>query len=165
MWDILHQQLIRSIENSVNMEDTDVMDAARSTTQNLKGKMKYQVELRMFKNGKIRTVNVPDAKLKGRQKVDNILDLILYHGQNDFQPQQLPSVSMGDVIRYQGKRYLILSRGFRKLKPGEFTSAAPTLEDILPGAKRKQQKPEGQNEPTTTTNTPAVTDTPTDTPA
>lgn len=76
--------------------------------------MTFEVEMNMFQNGVIREVDVPDADLNGKQEHD--LGKIFYYGQNDFQP--LPdkvSVSAGDVIRYQDKRYLILFLGFEDI--------------------------------------------------
>jgi hypothetical protein len=79
---------------------------------------KFEVELNMFMKGKIRVVDVPREKLKGKTLTQQ-LDEIFYFGQNDFQPQKLPSVSAGDIIQYKGNRYIILSLGFKKLRPGQ----------------------------------------------
>lgn len=95
--------------------------------------MKFEVELTMVK--KVRTVSVPRDRFRQKKTLNEKLDLIFYFGQNDFQPQELPSVSMGDVIRFKGDRYLILSLGFRKLKDSEFVLSKPTLQDVLPKTK------------------------------
>lgn len=79
----------------------------------------FAVELNMFKQGMIRAVRVPEGELSLNTQ-DN-LEKIFKYGQNDFQPMKLPSVSMGDVIRYNGKRYLILAIGYRELKEGDIT--------------------------------------------
>jgi hypothetical protein len=79
----------------------------------------FEVELNMFKQGAIRKVEVPEFMLKGDDKEN--LETIYFFGQNDFQPRELPSVSMGDVIRYKEERWLVLGSGFRKLKEGDIT--------------------------------------------
>jgi hypothetical protein len=111
--------------------------------RNLKRKhnqnLMFNVELRAFLKGQLRVVTVPGKDLDRAIGRDQILDLIFKYGQNDFQPQQQPSVSMGDVIRFEGDRYLILSVGFRKLKPGEFVNTQPQLSDVLP-TNRKAKK-------------------------
>ena len=44
---------------------------------------------------------------------DQKLDHIFYYGQNDFQPvMNQRSVSVGDIIRLEGKRYRIDAVGF-----------------------------------------------------
>jgi hypothetical protein len=94
-----------------------------STLPTMEGKMRtvtFEVELNMFAQGAIREVEVPAHEL-GTHNYIGDLDTIFKWGQNDFQPMELPSVSMGDVIRYYGERYLILSVGFRKLKEGDIT--------------------------------------------
>lgn len=77
--------------------------------------MKFEVELWMFQEGQIRTVEVPDDELTGKVKGD--LEAIFKYGQNDFQPLPLPSVSVGDVVRYRGERHLVVSIGFRPVTP------------------------------------------------
>jgi len=83
----------------------------------------FEVELNMFAQGKIRKVEVPWSELRfyDTHAIENNLGIIFKWGQNDFQPQELPSVSMGDVICYDGDRYLVLSVGFRKLGEGDIT--------------------------------------------
>ena len=79
--------------------------------------MIYEVELVTFESGRIRQVTVPDLEVVG-QPQDVVLAKVWYYGQNDFcvlsdQPQQLPSVSMGDVIRLpDGRRMRVLPVGF-----------------------------------------------------
>lgn len=79
--------------------------------------MVFEVEMWMFQKGKIRKVTVPDEELTGTTKD---LDRIYYWGQNDFQPdRKRVSVSAGDVIRFQGQRYLVKFLGYEKLKENE----------------------------------------------
>jgi hypothetical protein len=70
--------------------------------------------------GKIRYVHVPVGEIKGRNYVED-LNVIFKYGQNDIQPKASPSVSMGDVIRLRGERYLVLAFGFKRLKEGDIT--------------------------------------------
>ena len=69
----------------------------------------------MFCQGAIRIVRVPKHEIGNVSYIED-LNAIWYWGQNDHQPQKTPSVSMGDVIRLRGERYLILAMGFRRLK-------------------------------------------------
>lgn len=80
----------------------------------------FEVELNMFAQGRIRKVKVPVSAMTVNSTWYNLAAIFKY-GQNDFQPMELPSVSMGDVIRYKGNRYLILALGYRRLKEGDIT--------------------------------------------
>lgn len=73
--------------------------------------MKIEVEMLAFEDGKIRTVSVPADEAKGADASD-LLDLAFTYGQNDFQPQAIASVSVGDVIRLERKRYRVEPCGF-----------------------------------------------------
>jgi hypothetical protein len=81
--------------------------------------MKFQVEMLAFGNwGEIREVEVPDHLVIN--DTTEMLETVFYYGQNDFQPVQHPSVSMGDVIRMGNDRYLVCHMGFRQLTPVEY---------------------------------------------
>lgn len=73
--------------------------------------MIIQVEMHAFMDGAIRDVDVP---IEGSGvPLDTMLELAFKYGQNDFQPRSgLPSVSVGDIIRYDGKRYAVTPHGF-----------------------------------------------------
>lgn len=75
--------------------------------------MKFIVQLLAFTDTDIREVEVPNdfAELSG----DALLEQIFYFGQNDFQPQQRPSVSVGDVIELDSKYYLVKPMGFKEI--------------------------------------------------
>ena len=47
------------------------------------------------------------------------LSRIFVYGQNDLQPQNMPSVSAGDVIEYKGY-WLISPVGYKELSPEQF---------------------------------------------
>lgn len=78
------------------------------------------------KDNEVRGVEVPDERLEGHINIADdlnvavVLDLVYHYGQNDFQPQKNPSVSMADVIVYNDERYLVCGFGFRKLTQIEF---------------------------------------------
>jgi hypothetical protein len=75
--------------------------------------MIFEVEMRAFgKPGEVRKVNIPDDQITG---TDSDLDLIFYFGQNDFQPQQHPSVSVGDVIRFGKRKVIVAPVGFEDI--------------------------------------------------
>lgn len=76
--------------------------------------MIYEVELRAYGGGAIREVSVPESEMWHSD--EQLLDLIFKYGQNDFQPRQLPSVSVGDVIRLLDKKFLVKSIGFQEIR-------------------------------------------------
>jgi hypothetical protein len=58
----------------------------------------------------VRVVEIPNVTL-----AENLLDEVFKFGQNDFQPQPMPSVSVGDVIRIGDERWLVEPVGFSRL--------------------------------------------------
>jgi hypothetical protein len=80
--------------------------------------MIYEVEMNSFADGRIREVEV-DEQLMAPNDLDQNLEKVFYFGQNDFQPRNLPSVSVGDVIRMNGKRFGVAMFGFKELGPDE----------------------------------------------
>lgn len=73
---------------------------------------RYEVEMWAFESGKIRIVTVPEE-----DSTQQGLSAIFYYGQNDFcldvdYAQRLPSVSVGDIIRYEGARHVVGPIGF-----------------------------------------------------
>ena len=79
--------------------------------------MKVKTHLLAFKEDKIRMVEIPDET-----GVSDILDQTFVYGQNDFQPQRMPSLSVGDVIELKDEYHLIRSVDFRKITSSEFES-------------------------------------------
>lgn len=75
--------------------------------------MIYEVEMNAFGNGQIRKVEIDDEAIEG-MGLTEILELIFKFGQNDVQPQDMPSVSMGDVIRFKHFRYEVSMFGFEE---------------------------------------------------
>jgi hypothetical protein len=79
--------------------------------------MKIEVEMHAFADGAIRTVTLPgDA--------EPTLGRVFELGQNDFctdedRAQGLPSVSVGDIIRFEGKRHVVAPVGFAEV-PADF---------------------------------------------
>jgi hypothetical protein len=53
-----------------------------------------------------------------RPFTDKQLELVFHYGQNEFQPQQKPSVSVGDIIYDADERfrYIVLPFGFMDIK-------------------------------------------------
>jgi hypothetical protein len=75
-------------------------------------------------DGKYRLVTVPDEEFGyclATKDIDPnwfenyILDRVFYWGQNDFQPQQICSVSMGDVVEHEGRYFLCLDIGWEEI--------------------------------------------------
>lgn len=85
---------------------------------------RFMVKMLAFEDGKFptlfdiptRTVEIPN---KPNLTTDQALDLIFQYGQNDFQPQQMRSVSVGDVV-ICGGLWMVGVMGFRKLGLKEF---------------------------------------------
>jgi hypothetical protein len=71
----------------------------------------------------IREVDVPDSEItfavnRGEtreERLQSVLSLVYHYGQNDNQPMPMPSVSMGDVIRYACGLYVVQANGFAEL--------------------------------------------------
>jgi hypothetical protein len=84
-----------------------------------------EVEMRAFGGGKVRTVVIPVAEGVGQTTespfwrdltTEQKLDHTFYYGQNDFQPvANHCSVSVGDIIRLEGKRYRVDAVGFTEI--------------------------------------------------
>ena len=88
--------------------------------------MLVEVELRGFNDyvdSGIRYVDVPDSKIPSANMALNnevalmsALDKVFYYGQNDFQPKQQRSVSVGDVVRLYGQRWTVAMVGWKQAK-------------------------------------------------
>lgn len=63
-----------------------------------------------------RKVTIPGEEVGDPDNIENILDLVFRYGQNEHQPQTVPSVSVGDIIHYQGRRWRIEMVGFQELR-------------------------------------------------
>lgn len=61
--------------------------------------MKINVLMLAFEDPeKIRVVEIPDDEVKLGAVAEALAGLVFHYGQNDFQPQLICSVSVGDVI-------------------------------------------------------------------
>jgi hypothetical protein len=96
-----------------------------------------EVEMVAFdgKDFGIKEVEVPDREAV-RLPEEKLLELIYLYGQNDFEELHarrllpahglvlkrsgnLPSISVGDVIRLDGRRFLVGTMGFKEIGPSE----------------------------------------------
>ena len=68
--------------------------------------------------GTIREVDIPDDKTKG--SLEQVLECIFHYGQNDFQPRECYSVSVGDVAEVDGEYYECAFCGWEKISKEEF---------------------------------------------
>jgi hypothetical protein len=66
----------------------------------------------------VREVEIPDEEAC-RASQDKLFELVFHYGQNDVQPKRTPSVSVGDVIRLDKRRFLVTMKGFHELGEGE----------------------------------------------
>lgn len=80
------------------------------------------------KPGEIRTVVVPNDEWTA--DTDKNLGLVFYYGQNDFQPQNHPSVSVNDVIQIGDGYWVVRPIGFMGFTPEQFSEyvATPRLD-------------------------------------
>jgi len=90
--------------------------------------MKFKVHMLAFcDKGTVREVDVPEEALPTNQPAHVlttvILELIFHYGQNEFQPKNMPSVSVGDVIQggSQKPRYFeVAMAGFKEIPKKKF---------------------------------------------
>lgn len=75
--------------------------------------MKVPVYMTAFVDrGTIREVEIPDID---PGDLHAVMENVFHYGQNDFQPQNKPSVSVGDVAEFQGKLYLCKPVGWQEV--------------------------------------------------
>ena len=89
----------------------------------------------------VRVVDVPNDRLAEATDDEGKLGLVFELGQNDFQPKQHPSVSVGDVIELNGKLWLVKPVGFVTMDEDEFDKyrAIPRRDRSLHAYKFKGQ--------------------------
>lgn len=80
--------------------------------------MIIEVEMHAFANGAIRRVEIPsEDKRLDPTNFDALCGLAFEYGQNDFQRQNMPSVSVGDIIRVPRgdtfRRVAVMPIGFK----------------------------------------------------
>ena len=82
----------------------------------------FKVQMLAFGNpGEIRIVDVPENRfimddyLNNIISLDECLEIIFRHGQNEFQSKPHPSVSVGDVIEFNNKKYKVENFGFSEV--------------------------------------------------
>ena len=85
--------------------------------------MLVKTHLLAFEEDKIRTVEINDG-FQNALSVTAILEEVYHQGQNDFQPQPMPSLSVGDVVDLEETRYkkywLIMLAGWKNLTEEEY---------------------------------------------
>lgn len=68
----------------------------------------------------IRIVEIPDNEITPKSTISDALALTFKYGQNDFQPRQHPSVSVGDVVYLKNRYFMVLGVGWKELTEVEF---------------------------------------------
>lgn len=104
--------------------------------------MDVRVFLLAFKPGTVRTVRIPDTTPESQ-----LLETVFYYGQNDVQPQPMPSVSMGDIIEHPLTKALhrVAMMGFQNLPSGYHpyrlvgNEAIEAAMGLRPNPKKKKQ--------------------------
>ena len=103
--------------------------------------MKFNVYMTAFKTkADIRVVDVPEDELMGDTEEEG-LEVIFHFGQNEFQSQDLPSVSVGDIIEKGDKYFMVRGFGFSEITKEEFDKiegplgfrAYDNINDIISG--------------------------------
>ena len=64
-----------------------------------------------------------DDKFECPSSIHDALEEIFKMGQNDFQPQQMPSLSVGDVVEWEtgaGKYWMVMPTGFKAMTVAEY---------------------------------------------
>jgi hypothetical protein len=85
--------------------------------------MVYEVEMWAFMEGAVRKVTIEGkTDLYADELVPQLLEEIFYWGQNEVQPLEMPSVSVGDVARMGDDRWLCCSVGWKKLTHEEYVA-------------------------------------------
>lgn len=77
-----------------------------------------QVQQFKFNDGQYRNVELPLSCIN--ENINVTLEYVFHYGQNDFQRQDSPSVSVGDVINLDSKYYVVQGRGFKQIKSEEY---------------------------------------------
>ena len=75
--------------------------------------------LAFSERGTIRAVDIPSRYDKITETAQ-VLELIFYYGQNDFQKKNFPSVSVGDVAEIDGEYHLCCNIGWERVSKEEF---------------------------------------------
>lgn len=66
-----------------------------------------------------REILIPSADISDTPTEDEMLGLAFQYGQNDFQPHQIRSLSVGDVVKLpDGSLHRVLGMGWEHLPPG-----------------------------------------------
>jgi len=92
--------------------------------------MKIDVHMLAFMGPEdVRHVEVPDGEFESAIK-DDKLSIVFKLGQNDFQTQQMPSVSVGDVIELNNEYHLVLGAGFRQITKAKFEELKKTSPSV-----------------------------------
>lgn len=75
-----------------------------------------EVEMLAYGNGQIRNVSI-DGSFRNKP-IKEVLNAVFLYGQNEIQPSNLPSVSIGDIAHYKGL-HIVRCHGFGKISKKE----------------------------------------------
>lgn len=83
----------------------------------------------------VRLVEIPidtnqDLSSYEGEELWSVLGMAFEYGQNEFQPRQMPSVSVGDVVELGGRRFfMVMPMGFKEISKKAYRSLkAPTAD-------------------------------------
>jgi len=99
---VLEKHLVKGLKESVRIYD--YLPGKFNTISSRKGIKKAFKREQILCNG---------LKVNSAAFIKNDDEIVLQI--NDFQPKNHPSVSVGDVVRYNGERYKVEMIGFKKV--------------------------------------------------
>ena len=68
---------------------------------------------------------------RDQDALNEILDNVFKYGQNDFQEQDKPSVSVGDIIQLKDRYFMVMGVGFKEISKKEFDSLIPPTSEYV----------------------------------
>lgn len=75
-----------------------------------------------FNKGQTRKVDI--------ENTDDILNDVFHFGQNDFQPKDSPSVSVGDIIIVGDEKHIVKNFGFEKITDEFFNELKELVKEV-----------------------------------
>lgn len=122
VWVEMHA-FANGIHRGVRVPDHDIIEAARRAGMDVDA-MIASVQDRLGAESAMRVLAERFALTHDAVRLA-LLGLVFHWGQNDFQPQHVPSVSVGDVIRVKTidaygnetglRRFAVMPAGFREI--------------------------------------------------
>lgn len=85
----------------------------------------FMDDRKMVRNVEIDISTSDDLGSYEGKELESVLELVFKWGQNDFQPRQCPSVSVGDVAQLGHRYFMVMPVGWGEISKDEFDSLKP----------------------------------------